>query len=103
MSNKERIKLDELIAKYEEQKWIDCDHLGPFDENQFDSIMYYLKENKQLKEKAEKYDDLMNANHEIVQNNISLTQIHQENKRLKSTISYRIINCLRRITRVRKP
>ncbi len=37
-------------------------------------------------EKAEKYDDLMKANSEIVQNNISHTQILQENKQLKENL-----------------
>lgn len=34
-------------------------------------------------EKAKKYDDLMNANHEQVKENISLTETYQENKQLK--------------------
>jgi len=34
----------------------------------------------QWKEKAEKYDNLMNANNEVVRNNISMTELHQENK-----------------------
>jgi len=37
-------------------------------------------------EKAKKYDDLMKANSEIVQNNISHTQILQENKQLQDSI-----------------
>ena len=48
---------------------------------------YFPKEYEQFKEiikKADKYDDLMNANHEVIQNNTSLTQLHQENKQLEN-------------------
>lgn len=37
-------------------------------------------------EKAEKYDALMNANHEQLKENISLTKTYQENKQLKEKI-----------------
>ena len=38
------------------------------------------------KEKAEKHDDLMKANSEIVKQNILHTEIYQENKRLKEEL-----------------
>jgi len=41
-------------------------------------------------EKAKKYDDLMKANSEIVQNNISHTQILQENKQLKNKYEIKV-------------
>jgi len=41
---------------------------------------------EQLLEKEKKYDDLMKANSEIVQNNISHTEIFQENKSLKEEL-----------------
>ena len=37
-------------------------------------------------EKSQKYDDLMNANHEQIKENISLTEIYQENKKLKEKL-----------------
>jgi len=37
-------------------------------------------------EKAEKYDRLMKANSEVVQQNISLTQLHEENKQLREKL-----------------
>jgi len=40
-------------------------------------------------EKAEKWDELMSANSGIVQDNISLTKIHQEDKQLKADIEDR--------------
>lgn len=50
---------------------------------QAEKLRQQLLENQ---EKAEKYDSLMNANHEIVKNNILHTQIYQENKALKEKI-----------------
>lgn len=44
-----------------------------------DEIVHYIK-------KAHKYDLLMKANSEIVQGNISHTEIYQENKKLKEII-----------------
>jgi len=55
---------------------------------------YFSKEYEQLKEaiiKSIKYDDLMKASHEVVQNNISLTQLHQENKQLKEELKSSLI------------
>lgn len=46
--------LDDLIAKYEKDGWIDCDEGDAFNGDEFDLNMKFLKENKQLKEKLEK-------------------------------------------------
>ena len=54
-----------------------------------------------IKEKAEKYDSLMKANNEILKNNISHTQIQQENKQLKE-IEKRYNLRLHRITTLEK-
>jgi len=43
-------KLDTLIEKYEENRWIDCAWDDLDDEKEFETIMKYLKENKILKE-----------------------------------------------------
>lgn len=37
-------------------------------------------------ETTNKYNDLINANSEVVQNNISLSQLHQENKKLSDEL-----------------
>ena len=56
-------------------------------------ILWSLSDVTQLKEqilenqkKAEKYDDLMNANSELIKSNVSLTETYQENKELKEQI-----------------
>lgn len=41
---------------------------------------------KEIKQKAQKYDELMKANSEIVKNNINHTQIFQDNKNLKAEL-----------------
>lgn len=53
-------ELDTLIEKYEENRWIDCAWDDLNDEKEFETIMKYLKENKQLKEKLEKIEKRFN-------------------------------------------
>ena len=55
------------------------------------SYIYQLEQEvKRYKEKAEKYDSLMNANSQVVKDNISLTETYQEIKQLKETIENEI-------------
>lgn len=64
----ERITLEELISKYQEQEWIDCTFMDAFDGDEFQAIMYYLKENKQLKEKYESKLKMMEISFEQINN-----------------------------------
>lgn len=59
------MKLEELITQYEENRWIDCAWDDLNDNEEFESIMKYLKENKQLKEIAQrlkKYHSVLCSN-----------------------------------------
>jgi hypothetical protein len=59
--------------------------------------MYVVEEKSKLKEKAQAYDDLMNANSEVVQDNITLTETYQKLKKAEEEI-----NILKQIVEVHK-
>jgi len=52
------MELDKRIEQYEERRWIDCAWDDINDEKEFELILTYLKENKQLKQKLEKTEEL---------------------------------------------
>lgn len=59
-------------------------HTPEFDtEPQAEKLQQQILENQK---KTEKYDSLMDANHEIIHTNITHTQIHQENKQLQEKL-----------------